>query len=263
MSILDDPDRYYGSPQGDWSLGDVVIVPGAVLWRSGERPRNAYPQPAPRPDGSTSVVYDLWSGLEQLPDPAVECWLGPAVIVVDDCVLDKEFNAFVEQRIREGISEDQAEGEGRADESLDRLVPVAPVLPYTHLRFASETAIRQGQAIGYFPLIASHDVDEGYIDFTRTLPVSRQLLTGPFAAMSGEARRILRWKLAQFYAFRNQSVDDEITAAIGKTITGVHVVKDSKNRLVVDLELDNATSSLRLRQEPRRTEPAPGHQRGR
>ena len=106
-------------------------------------------------------------------------------------------------------------------------------------------------------------MDEGYVDFTRIGPVSRQLLWGPAAALSAPARRILRWKLAQYLAFRNLSVDTEIMAATGKMITAVHVISDQKDRLVVDLELDHGTSQLRLRQEPRRTELPPGHTRGR
>jgi predicted transposase YbfD/YdcC len=50
----------------------------------------------------------------------------------------------------------------------------------------------------------------------RTVPGSRHLLTGPFASMSDPARRVLRWKLAQFYAFRNQSIDEQIMDAVGK-----------------------------------------------
>ncbi|MGH7863027.1 MAG: hypothetical protein ACREOS_12410, partial [Candidatus Dormibacteraceae bacterium] len=157
-----------------------------------------------------------------------------------------------------------AEDEARADSSLDPLVPVAPISPYERLRFVNPTAIRQAQAVGYFPIVPWPDqVDEGYVDFTRITPVSRRLLLGPAAALSEPARRILRWKLAQFSAFRNLSVDAEIMAATGKKITGVHVVADQKDRLVVELDLDDGAGQLRLRQEPRRVDVPPGHQRGR
>jgi hypothetical protein len=201
--------------------------------------------------------------VSQFPDPAVECWLAPAVIVVDDCVIDKEFNAYIERRIREGMPEDEAEAEARTETSLDRLVPISPILPYEQLHFVGKDSIQQAQALGYFPIVESDEMDEGYVDFARTVPVSRQLLTGPFAAMSEAARRILRWKLAQFYAFRNQSVDTQIMSAVGKTITGVNTLTDNKNRLVVELELDEGAGSLRLRQEPRRSEIPAGHTRGR
>lgn len=263
MAILDDPTLYYGSSQDDWALGDVVIVPSVVLWRAGERPTEAAPQPTPPPDGSASIRYALWTGGSPFPDPMIEAWLTPAVIVVDDCVIDKEFNASVEQRIRSGIPEDQAVEAARSDKTLDPLVPIAPILPYEQLRSANEQAVRQAQSVGYFPVVESAEMDEGYIDFTRTVPVSRHLLTGPFASMSDPARRVLRWKLAQFYAFRNQSIDEQIMDAVGKTITNVNVVTDHKNRLVVELELDTGASSLRLRQEPRQSEAPPGHERGR
>jgi hypothetical protein len=143
-------------------------------------------------------------------------------------------------------------------------VPVAPILPYPQLRFTNPAAVRQAQPTGYFPILAwPGQVDEGYLDFTRTVPVSRQLLWGPAAALSESARRILRWKLAQFYAVRNLSIDAEIERAVGKTITAVRIVADQRDRLIVDLELNDGESELRLRQEPRRPTLPPGHQRGR
>src|SRR5437016_984608 len=129
MAVLDEPARFYAPLQSDWALGDVVIVPTVVLWAVGERPSPPYPQPAPAPDGSASVCYPLWTALAPLPQPSVEAWLSPAIIVADDCVLDKEFNAYVERRIHEGISAEAAEDEARANTSLDALVPVAPILP--------------------------------------------------------------------------------------------------------------------------------------
>jgi hypothetical protein len=198
-----------------------------------------------------------------LPAPVIEAWLTPAVIVADDCVLDKEFNAAVDRVIAEGVPEAEAETQAREDESLDPLVPVTPLLRYERLVAARPESVRHAQPIGYFPILESEEVDEGYLDFTRTVPVSRQLLWGPVAAMSEMTRRLLRWKLAQFYAVRNFSVDAEITAAIGRSITAVQVVLDNRDRLVVALELDDGQSELRLRQEPRRPAIAPGHQRGR
>lgn len=264
MGVLDDPSRLYAPPRQDWALGDIVIVPTAALRAAGEQRVSHDLQPMPPPDGSASVCYALWHPNDLLPEPAVEAWLSPAMIVADDCVLDKEFNGFVEQRLREGVSVETAEQEAWADASLDPLVPVAPLLPYSSLRYGNPQAVRQAQAIGYFPVAPWPDhVDEGFVDFTRIVPVSRQLLWGPAAALSESARRILRWKLAQFSAFRNLSVDAEIMAATGKTITDVHVVADQKDRLVVDLELDHGAGELRLRQEPRRPEVPPGHQRGR
>ena len=184
MTVLDDPTQYYAPPQTDWALGDIVVVPVSVLWKQGERSARDYPQPAPPVDGSASVIYPLWRGSPQLPDPLIECWLTPAMIVVDDCVIDKEFNATVERRINEGLPAADAEAEARANTSLDPLVAVAPILPYRALRAVSEQAVRQGNALGYFPIIDSDEMDEGYVDFLRTVPVSRQLLWGPVAALS-------------------------------------------------------------------------------
>jgi hypothetical protein len=264
MGTLDDPARFYAEPQPDWSLGDIVVVPTVILWARGEKRPLAHPQPPSLVLAGGSAVYEAWSSpAANLPLPLIECRLSPAVIAVDDCVIDKEFNAYVERRVAEGASEDVAIEEARARTDLDALIPVCPLLPYADLHFAREAAVRQAQPIGYFPILGSATVDEGYLDFTRTVPVSRQLLVQPLAALSERARQILRWKLAQFYAVRNLSVDAQIMAAVGKTITDVNVVADNRNRLVVDLQLDGGPDHLALRQEPRREEIAPGHQRGR
>ncbi|MHB1004100.1 MAG: hypothetical protein ACYC3S_00480 [Chloroflexota bacterium] len=263
MGVLDDPTLFYAPPQDDWAQGDIVVVPTAVLWASGERPAAVYSQPAPPPDGSSSVVYDLWAGDGLLPAPAVECWLGPAVVVSDDCAIDKEFNARVDELLAAGRAEAEAIEVARQDESLDRTLLVAPVLPYGQLRFTSEGAVRTAQAVGYFPIVNGPEMDEGYVDLGRIVPVSRQLLFGPVASLSEGARSILRWKVAQYCAARNLSVDAEISAAVGRTITRVQAVEDSKRRLVVDLELDGGAARLRLRQEPRRGEVPPARGRSR
>ena len=257
---------YYAEPQADWSLGDIVIAPAGVFWAAGERPSTPYPPPAPPADGSRSVVHPLWLPpvlALPIPPPLIEGWLTRAVIVVDDCVLDKEFNALVDRLVDAGVPESQAEARARGDESLDPLVSITPLLRYEQLHAARADTVRQAGPVGYFPVVSSEEVDEGYIDFTRTFPVSRRLLWGPLAAMSEAARRVLRWKLAQFYALRNLSIDVEIMSALGKTITGVQVVLDNRDRLVVALQLDGGLSEIRLRQEPRRSEIPPGHLRGR
>jgi len=185
------------------------------------------------------------------------------MIVVDDCVIDKEFNEAVDDLIRQGATEADALALARQDETLDALIPVAPVLPYASLR-VNEQGVRTAQTTGYFPVLAQGGVmDEGYVDFRRTVPVSRKLLTGPLAALDDPVRRILRWKLAQFYAIRNFAVDAEIQSAVGMTITGVTIVEDTRKRLVVRLELNNGEREILLRQEPRVREIPPGHERGR
>lgn len=174
MGVLDDPSRFYGPPQQDWALGDIIIVPTAVLRAAAEQKLSQNLQPMPPPDGSASVCYALWQPNDLVPQPAVEAWLSPAMIVADDCVLDKEFNAFVERRLRDGVTVEIAEQEARADNSLDPLVPVAPLLPYSSLRYVNLQAVRQAQAIGYFPVVPWPDhVDEGFLDFTRIVPVTR------------------------------------------------------------------------------------------
>lgn len=205
MGVLDDPGAYYAPLGPDWSQGDLAVAPTAVLWGQGERPSLPYPQPPPLPNGVISVVYDLWEGTPLAPAASIECFIGPVMVVSDDCAIDKEFNARVDQLIAQGLPESAAEAEARNDDSLDPLILVAPVLPYESLRFVNEQAVRTAQAVGYFPIVGGPEVDEGYLDLGRVQPVSRGLLSEPFAALSEAARSILRWKLAQYYAARNLS----------------------------------------------------------
>jgi hypothetical protein len=264
VAILSDPDRFYGVVGPEWSLGDLVLVPVAVLWETSEVQTSAHPQPAPPADASRSVLYDAWTGgLPNLPSPAVELALSPAVIVADDCALDKEFNIVVRDLVEKGADEDTAIEIARGTE-LDPIVPVCPLRPYAVLRYANAAAVRTANVVGYFPLPPKTSVtDEGYLDFVRTVPVSRRLLTGPLAVMSADARRILRWKLAEFYAYRNLSTDATVMSVKGRTITDVQVVADSKNRLVISMHLDGPPGELLLKQEPRTREEVEGASRGR
>jgi hypothetical protein len=264
MPVLDNPELFYADPQPDWSLGDIVIVPTVVVWAAGEKRPLPHPQPPSLVLSGQSATYEAWSpAAAGFPLPILECRLSPAIIAVDDCVIDKEFNAYVDRRIAEGSTENEAVAEARTRTDLDPLIPICPLLPYADLRSARDAAVRQAQPIGYFPILGSETVDEAYVDFTRTVPVSRQVLRGPLAALSEAARQILRWKFAQFYAVRNLSVDAQIMAAVGKTITDIKVVADNRSRLVVDLQLNGGPDNLTLRQEPRREDIPSGHTRGR
>lgn len=262
MGVLSEPSAFYASPGSDWAQGDLIVAPTAILWSTGERRAHGYPQPAPLPPGMGSVVYDLWNEAPPFARAAtIECFLGPAMILTDDCALDKDFNARVEELMERGESETDAIAEARLDLALDPLVLIAPVLSYGELRSVSPAAVRTAQAVGYFPIPESDEVDEGFVDFGRAVPVSRRLLSEPFAALGGAAKNILRWKLAQNYAVRNLSVDAQIAAAVGKTIVASHTITDNKNRLIVELELEGG-DSLRLRQEPRQAEANPSRVRG-
>ncbi len=263
MGLLDDPEAFYAPLSNDWAQGDLVLVPTAVLWAVGQRRAHGYPQPAPLPDGAATVVYELWAPSPFVQGATVECRVGPAIVITDDCEIDKDFNARVSELVSQGKPESLAIEEARADKSLDPVVQVAPVQPYSNLRYVSEQSVRTAQALGYFPIIGGKYMDAGFADLGVVTTVSRQLLRQPIVSLSEGARSLLRWKTAQTYAARNCSVDAQIQAAVGKTITGVRTVEDNKHRLVVHLELDGDSDSLILRQEPRRQELQAARTRGR
>jgi hypothetical protein len=175
------------------------------------------------------------------------------MIIADDCSLDKEKNEFMRRLIRDGVPQDEARARAVADTSLDILIPVAPIFQYSSLRFASEGGIRTAQTVGYFPVVEKSSVMyEGYVDLSRTVSVSRNLLAGRLASLSESARNVLRWKLAQTYAARNLSVESKLTEAIGKTITNVVAIRESKKREVARIELDQGESAIVVKLEPDR-----------
>jgi len=262
MAVLNEVAKFYQQrPTGFWALGDVVTVPTAILCKKGERPITAPPSSS----GSElpTVSCDLLSGSGEVHVRAMELALTPALIVIDDCVIDKQFNEYITRCMNEGKSVDEATMEARGLPSLDPFVLVVPILPYAELRFLKDRGIRDGQTIGYFPILGSDVIDEGYVDFVRMTCLSRALLQHRLGRLSDQAGRILRWKLAQFHSLRNQSVDAEIESAIGKTITNVALTEQSKpTSLMVSIELNDGEQTLVLKQDPRRQELPAGADRG-
>jgi len=171
MAVLNNPDEYYGDPQDDWALGDIAIVPTVILWAQEERPPDLFVQSAPQPDGTTSVTIGLWRGNTRFKDPVAQYRLSPAMVVIDDCVIDKEFNERVELLMADGVERGEAESIVREDRTLDQVVSVVPIQPYNLLR-PREQGVRDGQTVGYFPVVKSSFMDEGFLDFVHKVPVS-------------------------------------------------------------------------------------------
>jgi hypothetical protein len=135
VSWFDEPALYYYADRPvDWSLGDLVVAPQAILW-AGE----AADALAASPGLGESVHRALWRASPELVSVSAECGWDLGLIVLDDCALDRDFNREVnrcERALRAGglgqeEANQQAVSEARAMEGLDPTLVVARVRPMT------------------------------------------------------------------------------------------------------------------------------------
>ncbi|MFH0751151.1 MAG: hypothetical protein V2B17_04885 [Chloroflexota bacterium] len=253
MSWFDEPARYYNADRPvDWSLGDLVVAPQAVLW-AGEVADALVASPG----FGVRVRRALWRATPDVIGVSAEGGWGLGMIVLDDCAIDRDFNREVNRRERAlragGLGQEeahgQAEAEARAIEDLDPTLVVASVRPYGDFEAARHDALRQAETFGYFPVLGTNEVDDGVVDFNLLTTVDRRALIGRAASLSEIARNALRSKLAEFTALRARSTETAIEAAVGRLITGAQAYRERRGKretLVVRLELDHGAEVLVL-----------------
>ena len=204
MSWFDESALYYRTDRPvDWSLGDLLVAPQAVLW-AGE----AADALVASPGLGERVRRALWRATPDAIGVSAEGGWDLGMIVLDDCALDRDFNREVnrcERALRAGgLGQEEASGqamsEARAMEGLDPTLVVARLRPYDDFEAVRHDALRRAETFGYFPVLGSADVDEGVVDFNLMTTVDREALVGRAASLSGIARNALRSKLAEFTA---------------------------------------------------------------
>ena len=253
MSWFDEPALYYRTDRPvDWSLGDLVVAPQAVLW-SGEVADALVASPGL----GEQVRRAMWRATSDANGVYAEGGWDLGMIVLDDCALDRDFNREVNRRERAlragGLGQEeaheQAEAEARAVEGLDPTLIVARVRPYIDFEEARHDALRRAETFGHFPVLGTDEVDDAVVDFDLLTTVDRRALIGRAAALSEIARNALRSKLAEFTALRARSTETAIEAAVGRLITDAQAYRErhgKRERLVVRLELDNGAEVLVL-----------------
>ena len=253
MSWFDEPALYYHADRPvDWSLGDLVVAPHAIL-RAGE----AADALAASPGLGESVHRALWRASPELVSVSAECGWDLGMIVLDDCALDRDFNREVnrcERALRAGgLSQEeanqQAVSEARAMEGLDPTLVVARVRPYDDFEAVRHDALRRAETFGYFPVLGTVEVDDAVVDFNLLTTVDRRALIGRAASLSEIARNALRSKLAEFTALRARSTETAIEAAVGRLITDAQAYRErhgKRETLIVRLELDHGAEVLVL-----------------
>lgn len=253
MSWFDEPALYYGTDRPvDWSLGDLVVAPQAVLL-AGE----VADALGASPGLGERVRRALWRATPEVIGVSAEGGWDVGLIVLDDCALDRDFNREVNCRERalqagglgQEAAHEQAEAEARAMEGLDPTLVVARVRPYVDFEAARHDALRQAETFGCFPVLGTDEIDDGVVDFSLLTTVDRRALVGRAASLSEIARNALRSKLAEFTALRARSTETAIEAAVGRQITDAQAYRErhgKRETLVVRLELDHGSEVLVL-----------------
>lgn len=173
-----------------------------------------------------------------------------AMVIPHDCALEKEFNERVSELVREGASEEVAVEEASADNTLDRLVAVAPIRAYEDTTAKRKEGIRTGQRHGTFPVPASstYCIEPGWVDLTAPTTLDRGFFSPNLrlASLTDRAADYLRASLARHWAYRDLTRKDEISKAIGRTIVDIKAASMAKDRLRVELFLDGDAGTITL-----------------
>ena len=253
MSWFDEPAIFFRADRpADWSLGDLVVAPQAVLW-AGE----AADALVTSPGLGERVRRALWRATPDTVGVSAEAGWDLGMIVLDDCALDRDFNREVNRRERAlrtgGLGQEEAreraEADARASDGLDPTLVVARVRPYSQFDAVRHDALRRAETFGYFPVPGSDEIDEGVVDFNLLTTVDRGAIIGRAASLSEIARNALRSKLAEFTALRARSTEAAIEAVVGRQITDAQAYRDQRGKqesLVVRLELDHGAEVLVL-----------------
>lgn len=258
---------YEDDPRPQLSQGDVCLAPTVMVWSAATLAAPPLIPPAPTDVGEV-VFVPGWQRRPATPDRIADITLAtsfsPVLVVSHDCEIDKEWNDWVEMRLAEGLSENEARAEADARDDLDARIVVAPLLPYATevLGEKSWDAVRRAQKIGYFPLApieALGDV-EFLVHLSRLSVIERRLLHRDMRVLSltEQARQLLRFKLAEAFSSRNLGVLSQIEAAVGHRVEEVRVVKRKRANVTAALLLDDGSEvQVGVRTDPGPDAPAP------
>ena len=249
MAWFDSENEYYQHPQGPLRQGDLVLAPSAVL----EPGEGELPALAPSLLGDEQTIQ-LWKAarrtLPEAPTLRARVRWDLSMVLPHDCALEKEFNERVAELMREQLSEDEAIAQASADPTLDTLIALAPVRAYEEAAERRREGIRTGQRLGTFPVPASstHALDPGWVDLSAPTTVARSFFSPELrvASLTVRAADYLRAALARHWSYRDLTRADEISRALGKTITDIKAAPMPKDRLRVELLLDGDGGTLTL-----------------
>jgi hypothetical protein len=242
--LFDEPERYYEPPdQRYYQQGDVVLAPTALVLADA---LEAGVAGAPGEVVQRVLWVDQHVG-ERVSHASAQAVLCPAMVLSHDCAMDKEFNRRYRDLRRAGRSKASAETEAAGDPTLDRLLAVAPVIPYQDAAPSAPEQLSRNEVVGYFPVCASPEraIDVGIVDLMLTTTVERDSIVDRLGVLTDSARATLRYALARFWVYRAPLLTFDVEEAVGKRIDAYRV--ESSGGLALILELDDG-SELQLLQ---------------
>lgn len=233
---------YEAVPHPTLRQGDIILAPSAVLVAPEQRDLAA-PRGGPERLGDVQRLA-LWDGDGRTlsPDVSAEVRFSPALVLSHDCELEKDFNERVRELIASGRPEAEAVAEAEDDPTLDPFAVIAPLHPFADLPAPRHAGVRQGQRIGYFPLLRlPRDGGDYFVDLGQVCTVSVQLLpqAGKVASLAPESVFELRYKLSEAYAIRDLAVLQELEHLTGRTIVRASALPKSGKKTSLQLYLDD------------------------
>lgn len=233
---------YEPVPHPTLRQGDIILGASAVLVPPGARDVAA-PRRGPERLGDVQRIA-LWDGDEHALSPSVsaEVRFSPVMVLSHDCELEKDFNERVRVLLADGVPEEEAIARAEADPTLDPFAVVASLRPFSELAPQRHEGVRQGQRIGYFPVLQlPRDGGDYFVDLSQVSTVSVQLLpqAGKVASLARDSVFELRYKLAEAYAIRDLAVLRELERLTGRTILRAAALPRSGKKTSLQLYLDD------------------------
>ncbi|MBI3978284.1 MAG: hypothetical protein HY331_08875 [Chloroflexi bacterium] len=258
MGLFDDPREYYAEVSGYLQQGDLVIAPSATLWAAAEQAVEPGLLLPPGSVGASQMAL-LWPPRDPVEGLVAEVRWGLVMVLPHECAIHRDFNRRLVELEAAGAPRAEAVERASADPALDPTIVVAPVLPLAALPEPDRRTVAAGGRIGLCPVCPGPDprrplIPPAAVDLGRAGEISRRLVHRRVARLSSRARAFLRFKLAEQWAYRNQSLDAEVARAVGQTIVRHQVIERAKDLQII-LELDDGTT-LVLKQDQRRPAPA-------
>jgi hypothetical protein len=237
-------DFFQDNPEDVLSQGDIVLSPSSVLWAEGRTPAPEFGNIPPAPEVGEAVVTPAWDSYDQkwVPQAFHETRWSPVMVLSHPCDMEKEFNRRVRELETGGMLLDEAIRAASADPNLDRLVVVAPVLPYAEIPEVDHQGVGEGRRIGFFP-VPTHEVleEETFVPLSRACTVDRMLLIKhqQIASLTPLAVGVLRYKLSECFTARDLSIVAELQSMVGEVIDDVIILPKNKKTSSLQLYLRN------------------------
>ncbi|HEX6506018.1 MAG TPA: hypothetical protein VF221_00145 [Chloroflexota bacterium] len=152
-------------------------------------------------DGKNPPMLEMWGCLNY----------SLAVVVADDCAIDKEFNILRERY--EGEDMDTNQAAEQANDQAEPYVAVAEVWPVNALPVHLQRDAESG-TVGYVPFSMGDVVPEDsrpyVVDLNRMATISWRAIDRRLAIRDERWRQRLQTQLCRFFAARTIRVNDEL-----------------------------------------------------